>query len=190
MHKLTPHETERLWMVDLIDWINRPVLSDLRYLMQMKEYLGTFAVGDFPTGRYAGASVWQPSSLILCDHRPNIRNAYRDPYRLVSNFFQSSTVPSYSNDEKIMLLSALSNAAAIDGIPFILCHIEQSLSFNALLQEHAAAVVTEIMTRNNISSRIAIAQDELDKSTTWLDPRDFSGLLRFGPVFGKDSSIL
>lgn len=187
-HKLTQKETERLWMVDLIDWSNRPILSDLRSVMQMKEYLGTFAVGDFPTGRYAVASVWQPSSLILCDDRLNMKNVYRGPYWLVSNLFQSTTATPYSNDEKRMLLSALNSEAANNGIPFILYQIEQSSPFNAFVQKQAVAVTTEFVAQINYSSRMATIKNDSGKLPTWLDPRDFSGLLYFNPMSGKDSS--
>ena len=77
VHKLTQTETERLWMVDLADWIGRPVLSDLRHIMKMNEYVGTFATGNYLTGEYAGASLWQPSNAILCDDRTNIEHPYR-----------------------------------------------------------------------------------------------------------------
>ncbi|CAF4082321.1 unnamed protein product, partial [Rotaria magnacalcarata] len=36
----------------------------------MKEYQGTFIIGDFGSERYSAASVWQPSSAMLCDDRP------------------------------------------------------------------------------------------------------------------------
>jgi len=50
LNKLSEAETERLWTVDLADWVCRPVLSDLRRIMKMKEYKGTFIVGDFSSG--------------------------------------------------------------------------------------------------------------------------------------------
>ena len=190
LHKLTQMEVERLWTVDLVDWINRPVFSDLYRIMQMSEYLGTFAVGDFPTGQYAIASVWQPSSVILCDDRSNMKNTYRGPFRLIFNFFQSTSVPSSSNDNARMLLSALSNAAAIDGIPFMLCQIDESSPFNLLCLDRAVAMTTEIMTRDNISHRMTVLKDKFDKLSTWLDPRDFSGLLYFFPVSNKVQSQL
>lgn len=190
VHKLTQTETERLWMVDLVDWIGRPVLSDLRRIMKMNEYVGTFAVGNFLTGEYAVASVWQPSNAILCDDRSNKEHAYRGAYRLAFNFFQSPSATSCSSDEKRLLLSALGNATATDGIPFILCHIEQSSPFNVVCRSRAVAMTTDILSRHKVSDRMTVAGDEFDKLPVWLDPRDFSGLLYFGPLSNKVQSGL
>jgi hypothetical protein len=55
--KLNQTETERFWTLDLAHWVCRSVLSDLRHIMNMKEYKGTFVVGDFSLGRYSATSV-------------------------------------------------------------------------------------------------------------------------------------
>ena len=89
-----------------------------------------------------------------------------------------------------MLLSALSNAAATDGIPFILCHIEQSSPFNAVCRSRAVAMTTDLLSRHKVSDRMIAAGDEFDKLPVWLDPRDFSGLLYFGPLSSKVKSGL
>jgi hypothetical protein len=67
-------------MVNQTDWVRRPALSNLRHIMKMKDYQGTFVAGDFASGRYSAASVWQPSTFILCDDRSDMKNAHRGPY--------------------------------------------------------------------------------------------------------------
>jgi hypothetical protein len=174
LYKLNQIETERLWTVNLADSICRPVLSDLRHIMNMKEYKGTFVIGDFPSGRYSVTSVWQSTNAILCDDRSDSKDAYRGPYWLAFNFFQSPSSELNLRDEKEILLSSLSSAAFNNGIPFLLCHTEQSSVFNPICRKRALAIATEIHSRQDISQRMTVLDDKFDKSPVWLDPRDFS----------------
>jgi hypothetical protein len=179
LYKLNQAETERLWMVDLANWVCRPVLSDLRHIMKMKEYKGTFVIGDFSSGRYSAASVWQSTNSILCDDRSHSKNAYRGPYWLAFNFFQSPSSELNSRDEKEALLSSIISAAFNNGIPFVLCHVEQSSVFNLLCRKRALSITTEVLGRRAVSERMIELGDKFDKSPVWLDPRDFSTLLSF-----------
>jgi hypothetical protein len=179
LYKLNQAETERLWTVDLADWVCRPVLSDLRRIMKMKEYKRTFVIGDFSSGRYSAAPLWQSTSAVLCDDRSNSKNAYRDPYWLAFNFFQYPSSKLNSRNEKETLLSSLSSTAFNNGIPFLLCHTEQSSVFNPLCRKRALAIATEILGRQAASKRMTELGDKFDKSPVWLDPRDFSTLLYF-----------
>ncbi|CAF4288619.1 unnamed protein product [Rotaria sp. Silwood2] len=155
-------------MVDLEDWVDRPILSDLRRIMQLEEYVGTFAIGDFPSGHYAVASLWLASNSIICDDRSNTEN-YRGPY---------------------CLLSALSNAAVVDHIPFMLCTLEQTSVFNNVCRKQAVAMTTEILSRRFISQRLEKLGNKYDNRHIWHDPRDFSLLLYFGQVHEKLPSQL
>jgi hypothetical protein len=190
LHKLNQIETERLWTVDLAHWVCRPVLSDLRHIMNMKEYKGTFVVGDFPSGRYSTVSVWQSTNAILCDDRSDSKNAYRGPYWLAFNFFQSPSSELNSRDEKEILLSSLSSVAFNNGIPFVLCHTEQSSVFNPICRKRALAIATEILGQRAVSQRMTELDDKFDKSPVWLDPRDFSTLLSFSLLREKLKSHL
>lgn len=179
LRKLNQVETEYLWMVDLADWISRPVLSDLRRIMMLKEYLGTFVIGDFPSGAYAAASVWHSSNAVLCNDQSPKPDTYRSSFRLISNMFQSK---SSSHDQRVMLIRALSNAAAVDNIRYMLCHVERSSMFNPLLRQKAVAMATEVLSRRIRSERMLELNDQYEVLPTWLDPRDFSALLYFTNV--------
>ncbi|CAF3424571.1 unnamed protein product [Rotaria sp. Silwood2] len=177
-------------MVDLEDWVDRPILSDLRRIMQLEEYVGTFAIGDFPSGHYAVASLWLASNSIICDDRSNTEN-YRGPYWLVFNFYESSPKTAIiSTDLKSSLLSALSNAAVVDHIPFMLCTLEQTSVFNNVCRKQAVAMTTEILSRRFISQRLENLGNKYDNRHIWHDPRDFSLLLYFGQVHEKLPSQL
>lgn len=147
--------------------------------MTMREYIGTFIIGDFHSGHYIAASVWQPSSAILCDDRCSQENVYRGPYWLVFNLFQSPNILSFPNDVKESLLSSLSHMAFNKSIPYILCHVERSSIFNNVCRSKALAMATEILSRVSLSQRIIELGNEFDSSPVWLDPRDFSSLLYF-----------
>jgi hypothetical protein len=190
LYKLNQTETERLWAVDLAHWLCRPVLSDLRRIMNMKEYKGTFVIGDFSSGRYSVASVWQSTNAILCDDRSHLKNAYRGPYWIAFNFFQSPSSPLNSKDEKEILLSSLCSAAFNNGIPFLLCHTEQSSIFNPICRKRAVAITTEILARQDVSQRMTELDDKFDKSPVWLDPRDFSVIPYFSLLPEKIKSQL
>jgi hypothetical protein len=150
--------------------------------MTMKEYQGTYIVGDFASGQYSAASVWQPLSAIFCDDRSGIKNGYRGPYWLVFNFFQSSISASNANDENHFLLSSLKHTGANKDIPFMLFHVEQSSAFNTLCRKQAVAIATEVRSQLNFSERIEKLGDQFDTSPVWLDPRDFSSLLYFNSL--------
>ncbi|CAF1682017.1 unnamed protein product [Rotaria magnacalcarata] len=126
----------------------------------MKEYQGTFIIGDFGSERYSAASVWQPSSAMLCDDRP----------------------ASHTNKESQHLLSSLSRVAAKKGIPFILCFAEQSSPFNQLCHTRALARATEIRMHRAFSQRMANFKDPSSSSPIWFDPRGFSSLLYFSSL--------
>ncbi|CAF0915570.1 unnamed protein product [Adineta steineri] len=191
LHKLSFEETERLWMVDMIGWVQRPSLSDLHRIMHMDEYIGTFAVGDFSSQQYAAAMIWEPLAAILCDDRSGTNNAYRGRFRLALNFFQSSnSVPSITAHEREHLISALSNAAANDNIPFLMCDIEESSPFTSLVQQKALAMTTANITRIPQSQRFTDMVDRFANSPVWLDPRDFGSLLYFKPLSEKLQSQL
>jgi hypothetical protein len=190
LYKLNQTETERLWTVDLADWVYRPVLSDLRRIMNMKEYKGTFVIGDFPSGRYSAASVWQSTNIILCDDRSHSTNAYRGPYWVAFNFFQSPLSESNSRDEKEILLSSLCSAAFNNGIPFLLCYTEQSSVFNLICRKRALAITTGILSRHDRSERMTVLKNKFDKSPVWLDPRDFCTLPQLSLLPEKTKSHL
>ena len=187
LKKLTQVETEQLWTVDLADWVHRPVLSDLRRITASKEYVGTFVSGSLPAGSYTAASMWQPTSAILCDDRHDQQKAYRGPYRLIFNLVQSNAP---TDDQRETFVNALSNTVAIEGIPFMLCHVERSSPFNEVFRRRALAMTTEILSRRIRSPRMAELGDQYDYSPVWLDPRDFSSLLYFTPVSDKVYSNL
>ena len=182
--KLNQSETEHFWMADLADWICRPVLSDLRRIMMMKEYKGTFIIGDFPSGEYLATSVWQSSSALLINDLADSKNPYRGPYWLAFNFFQSpaSKLNSKNKDNINLLFDALTNEAFNHGIPFLLCHLPQSSIFNPICRKRAIAVTTEILSRRAVSRCMVKLGDQFDKSPVWLDPRDFSALLYFHSI--------
>jgi hypothetical protein len=190
LYKLNQTEAERLWTVDLADWVCRPVLLDLRRIMNMKEYKGTFVIGDFPSGRYSAVSVWQSTNAILCDDRSHLKNAYRGPYWIAFNFFQSPSSKSNSRDEKEILLSSLSSAAFNNGIPFLLCYTEQSSIFNPICRKQALAITTGILSRHDRSERMTVLKNKFDKSPVWLDPRDFSTLPQLSLLPEKTKSHL
>ncbi|CAF1483481.1 unnamed protein product [Adineta steineri] len=183
LHKLSFEETERLWMVDMIDWVQRPSLSDLHRIMHMDEYIGIFVIGDFSSGRYAAAMIWEPLTMILCDDRSSTNNAYGGRFRLALNFFQSSSlIPSITVHEREHLISALSNATANDKIPFLICDIEESSPFTSLVQQKALAMTTENISRVPLTKRFADMADQYTNSPIWFDPRDFGSLLYFKPL--------
>ncbi|CAF0915550.1 unnamed protein product [Adineta steineri] len=191
LYKLSFEETERLWMVDMIDWVQRPSPSDIHRIMHMDEYIGTFAVGDFSSQQYAAAMIWEPLTAILCDDRSGTKNAYRGRFRLVLNFFQSSnSIPSVTAHEREHLISALSNAAANDKIPFLMCDIEESSPFTSLVQQKALAMTTANISRIPQSQRFTDMVDRFANSPIWLDPRDFGTLLYLKPVSEKLQSQL
>ncbi|CAF0767553.1 unnamed protein product [Adineta steineri] len=191
LHKLSFEETERLWMVDMIDWVQRPSLSDLHRIMHMDEYIGIFAVGDFSSQQYATAMIWEPLTTILCDDRSGTKNEYRGRFRLALNFFQSSnSIPSVAVQEREHLISALINAASNDEIPFLICDIEESSLFTSLVRQKALAVSTESISRVPWSERVTDMADRFANSPIWLDPRDLSNLLYFKPLSEKLQSQL
>ena len=160
----------------MIDWISRPILSDLRHIIGMKEYIGTYVIGDFPHGSFCAASVWQPSNIIICDDRQSLSNPCRAPFRVIFNIFESNQG---AIDKRELLLSGLLDAIALDKIPYVLGHVDIKSPFNELLRQRASAISTEILSRRIISSRMQDTNDEYDNSPVWLDPRDFSALLYF-----------
>lgn len=182
LRKLTAEEMEQLCMTILSDWVCRPVLDELQRIVNMTEYVGTFCTGDFPSGRYTVASVWQSFNAIVCDDRPSSISSYRGPYWLIFNFFQSPELVSSSDEEKLKMLSSLSNLAFRNGIPFVLCHIQKSSVFHGVCRKQALAMTTEILSWNIYSQQMFDLKDEFDQCPVWLDPRDFSSLLYFTPL--------
>lgn len=180
--KLSSEETERLWTMDLSHCYHRPILTDLQNIMKMKEYQGTFIAGDVPSGRFSAASVWQPSSAILCDDRPHTKNTYRGPYWLVFNLFQSLKSSSYSSKLNQLLLSSLSHIAAKQGIPYMLCHVDQSSLFNPLCRKQALGVATEVQSHYAVSEHATNLIKQFHGGPIWLDPHDFSSLLYFNAI--------
>ncbi|CAF1401942.1 unnamed protein product [Adineta ricciae] len=179
LQKLTSEETERLWMIDMIDWTQRPVLSDLRHIMQLNDYVGTFIVGDFASQQFAAAMIWQPSSTVLCDDRLDVNNPYR-----------GQTQSSVSIDIQERFLSALSSMMDADGIPFFLCDVQESSPFKSLLQRRALAATAQFVSRTLISQRMTDVVDHFVNSPIWFDPRDFGALLYFKALPDQISSQL
>ncbi|UJR38467.1 hypothetical protein I4U23_031135 [Adineta vaga] len=191
LRKLSIAETERLWMIDIADWVQRPELSDLRRILNMDEYVGTFIVGDFTAQRYIAVMIWEPSSMIISDDRPGIENAHRGQFRLALNFVESSksSLP-ISIDEKEEFIATLCNVTYNDKIPFLICQIQESSNFTTLIQHRALAMTTEIMSRKSLSERFSEVMDQFANSFVWLDPRDCAGLLYFKSMTEKLQSQL
>jgi len=173
LYRLTREQTEQFWIKTLSHWVQRPIIAELRLLMDMPEYMGTFCIGDFQSNQFAAATIWEPSKTNLCDDRSNSKSyGTRCTLRLILNFYQSND----GNDGE-ELLRALSHQAAIDGYPYVIFHVEQSSPFNSLCQkENLLGRASHLFTRMIVTKRMFSIDKEFYHAQIWLDPRDFSSL--------------
>ena len=187
LYRLNQVETEQLWMKTLSHWVQRPLISDLRRLMNLPEYIGTFCVGDLESNRFAAVTIWEPSKTNLCDDRKSSKTfGIRCPLRLALNFYQSM-----DGKEGEELLRALNHQAAIDGYPYLVHHVQHSSDFDSLCQkENILGQATHLFSRMITSQRMIDIDNDFRQASIWLDPRDFSSLFFYDSLSKKISSRL